>query len=183
MINLNDKLSTLEYLPTHLTAKEIINLRNWAQECKNNKNRHNVTDRKYTKEASEIGLIMFGKSGEVIAAKHYGTTIDWEIYIGADDGFDITINNTQTEIKTSTQQNLIINDPKHCKHGLWKPNIPQALLIHCNQPKPQWENISTNPTFQIIGGTTRENFFQNAEPRNYGHGPRLTLNKDQLYKL
>ena len=126
---------------------------------------------------------MMGKAGEVIAARHYGTTVDWNIYIGSDNGHDIQIHGKTTEIKTSTHRKLIINDPKHSKYGLWKPGTEQCLVVWCNQQPAQLENIGTNTTFQILGGTTREHFFQNAEPANYGHGPRLVLQEHQLTHL
>jgi hypothetical protein len=172
-----------KYPLMHLTAKEVIQLRQFTQNCKQNKDQHQVTDRKYTPTATEKGIIMLGKAGEVIVSRYYNTQIDWDIYIGADHGFDTTINNKTTEIKTSSQKSLIINDPEHCKYGLWKPDTEQCIVVWCNQPKTQWENIGTNTQFQIIGGTTRENFFANAQKTDYGYGPRLTLNENQLTHL
>jgi hypothetical protein len=172
-----------KYPLMHLTAREVLQLRRFTDICKANKNDHQVTDRKYTTQATEKGIIMLGKAGEVIVSRYYNTPIDWEIYVGADNGFDTTINNKSTEIKTSSQKNLIINDPEHCKYGLWKPNTEQCIVVWCNQPKNQWENIGTNTQFQIIGGTTREHFFTNAHKTDYGYGPRLTLNADSLIHL
>jgi len=173
----------LKYPVMHLTAREILQLRTFVTHCKNNKNQHNVTDRKYTTKATEKGIIMLGKAGEVIISRYYNTEIDWDIYIGADNGYDTTINNKKTEIKTSSQKDLIINDPEHCNYGLWKPDVEQCIIVHCNQPKDQWENIGTNTKFQIIGGTTREHFFANAQKSDYGYGPRLTLKEHQLIHL
>jgi hypothetical protein len=164
----------------HLTAKEVIHLRQWVNTCYENKRKHQITDRKYTQKMTPKGIIMMGKAGEVIAARHYNTTIDWEIYIGPDQGHDIQIHGETTEIKTSTHKQLIINDPKHCNYGLWKPHTKQCLLVWCNQTPTQLENIGTNTQFQILGATTRQHFFANAQPANYGHGPRLTLKQHQL---
>lgn len=172
-----------KYPLMHLTAREVLQLRQFTNLCKANKNEHQITDRKYTAGATEKGIIMLGKAGEVIVSRYYNTEIDWEIYIGADNGFDTTINGKTTEIKTSSQKDLIINDPQHCKYGLWKPETEQCLVVWCNQPKNQWENIGTNTQFQIIGGTTRENFFTNAQKTDYGYGPRLTLKENQLTHL
>jgi hypothetical protein len=172
-----------KYPLMRLTAPEVIKLRRFTDVCKANKNEHQVTDRKYTTGATEKGIIMLGKAGEVIISRYYNTEIDWEIYVGADNGFDTTINNKKTEIKTSSQKDLIINDPEHCKYGLWKPDTEQCIVVWCNQPKAQWENIGTNTQFQIIGGTTRQNFFANAQKTDYGYGPRLKLNENQLTHL
>lgn len=175
--------TSTKYPLMHLTAKEVIHLRQFIKTCKQNKDQNRITDRKYTQKATEKGVMMLGKAGEVIASRYYNTEIDWEIYLGSDNGFDTKINNQKTEIKTSSQKNLIINDPQHCKYGLWKPDTEQCLVVWCNQPKKEWENIGTNTIFQIIGGTSRENFFANAHKSDYGYGPRLTLKEDQLYKL
>lgn len=164
----------------HLTAKEVIHLRKWVNDCYENKRQHKVTDRKYTEQMTPKGIIMMGKAGEVIVARHYGTTIDWDIYIGPDQGHDTTINGKNTEIKTSTRKTLIINDPKHCNYGLWKPDTEQCLVVWCGQQPTQLENIGTNTKFQILGGTTRNHFHNNAQPANYGHGPRLVLKEHQL---
>lgn len=177
-------MDTLQKYPVmNLTAREILQLRKFAAHCKNNKNQHGITDRKYTKQATEKGIIMLGKAGEVIVSRYYDTEIDWEIYIGADNGFDTTINNKKTEIKTSSQKDLIINDPQYCKYGLWKPDTEQCIIVHCNQSKNQWENIGTNTQFQIIGGTTRQHFFDNAEKADFGYGPRLLLKQQHLQHL
>lgn len=172
-----------EYPLMHLTAKEVVQLRQFTENCKQNKTQHQVTDQKYTTEATEKGIIMLGKSGEVIVSRYYNAPIDWDIYIGADNGFDTTINNKKTEIKTSSQKNLIINDPEYCKYGLWKSDTEQCIIVWCDQPKDQWENIGTNTQFQIIGGTTREHFFANSHKSDYGYGPRLTLAADKLVHL
>jgi len=177
-------MTTLTKYPLmHLTAREVLQLRQFTNLCKANKNEHQVTDRKYTTKATEKGIIMLGKAGEVIVSRYYNTQIDWDIYIGADKGFDTNIKNKTTEIKTSSQKDLIINDPEHCKYGLWKPDTEQCIVVWCNQPKDQWENIGTNTKFQIIGGTNREHFFANAQKSDYGYGPRLTLKEHQLIHL
>ena len=173
----------VEYPVMHLTVKEVIQLRKFTEKCKQNKNQHQVTDQKFTPEATEKGIIMLGKSGEVIVSRYYGAPIDWDIYIGSDYGFDTTINNKKTEIKTSSQKNLIINDPEHCKYGLWNPDTEQCIIVWCNQPKDQWETINPDTQFKIIGGTTREHFFEHAHKSDYGYGPRLTLDADKLVHL
>lgn len=172
-----------EYPITSLTAKEVLQLRAWTNECYENKRKHGVTDRKFTVGMSPKGIIMMGKAGEVIAARHYGATVDWDIYIGADQGFDIEIHGETTEIKTSTRKSLIINDPKHCNYGLWKADTTQCVVVWCSQNPKQLENIGTNTKFQIIGGTTRTHFFENATPADYGYGPRLVLDETQLIHI
>jgi len=173
----------MTYPIMHLTAKEVIHLRRWVNDCYENKRQHKVIDRKYTATMTPKGVIMMGKAGEVIVARHYGTTVDWDIYIGADQGHDTNINGRSTEIKTSTHKILIINDPNYCDYGLWKPKTEQCLVVWCNQPPKQLENIGTDTQFQILGGTTHQHFFANAEPANYGHGPRLVLKEHQLIKI
>lgn len=173
----------MPYPIMHLTAKEVIHLRKWVNDCYENKRQHKVTDRKYTARMTPKGIIMMGKAGEVIAARHYGTTVDWDIYIGPDQGHDIEILGETTEIKTSTRKTLIINDPKHCNYGLWKPDTKQCLVVWCGQHSTQLENIGTNTKFQILGGTTRDHFFANATPADYGHGPRLVLKEHELQQI
>ena len=91
----------MTYPLMRLTAKEVIHLRRWVNDCYENKRNHRVTDRKYTATMTPKGIIMMGKAGEVIAARHYGATVDWDIYIGPDHGHDIEILGETTEIKTS----------------------------------------------------------------------------------
>jgi len=173
----------MTYPLMRLTAKEVIHLRRWVNDCYENKRNHRVTDRKYTATMTPKGIIMMGKAGEVIAARHYGATVDWDIYIGPDHGHDIEILGETTEIKTSTRKTLIINDPKHCNYGLWKPETKQCVVVWCNQPPAQLENIGTNTVFQILGGTTRDHFFTHATPADYGHGPRLVLKEHELQHI
>lgn len=172
-----------KYPQMRLTAREVLKLRQFTDACKENKDQHKVMDRKYTSKATEKGIIMLGKAGEVVVSRYYEAEIDWNIYIGADNGFDTQINNKKTEIKTSGQKNLIINDPLYCKYGLWKPDTEQCIVVWCSQPKQQWENIGTNTVFQIIGGASRENFFKQAHSVNYGYGARLVLQEAQLCHL
>lgn len=172
-----------DYPIMHLTEDDVTQLREFTEKCKQNKNVHKVVDRKYTKGATEKGVIMMGKAGEVIVSRYYDRPIDWDIYIGPDKGHDIQINNKTTEIKTSNGRNLIINDPQYCDYGLWKSGTEQCVIVWCNQPKEQWELIDTKTKFQIVGGTSRENFFANAHSANYGYGPRLVLNEHELNKL
>lgn len=175
--------SPANYPMMRLSAKEVLRLRQFTQDCKHTKEHHRVTDRKYTPTATEKGIIMLGKAGEVIVSRYYNTQIDWDIYIGADNGFDTTINSKKTEIKTSSQRSLIVNDPQHCKYGLWKQDTEQCIVVWCNQPKGQWENIGTQTMFQIVGGVNRDTFFANAIKSDYGYGPRLTLGEGGLAHL
>lgn len=185
------KISATHGYPTmHLTAREILKLRQWTRDCYNNKRQHNITDRKHTTRMTPTGIILMGKAGEQIAANYYGTTIDWDIYIGPDHGHDIQIHGNTTEIKTSTHRQLILNDPKHEQYGIWKPTTKQCLLIWCGQHPTQLDNIGTNTPFQILGYTTHQHFTQHATHKDFSpHNapntktPRLVLQEHQLLHL
>lgn len=127
------------------------------------------------------GIALMGKCGEVIAARFYGVEPDWNIYIGSDQGNDLHIYGTKTEIKTSTGYDLIMNHPEYAKYGLWKPDTEICMLVHTNQPRNQMMNIGTNTEFQIIGGIRRAEFFNIAHPHDYGYGTRLVVKTQQLH--
>ena len=164
-----------------LNAKELIHVVNWVKESQANKRNHKVNDQIFAKSLGSEGIALMGKCGEVIAARYYGVQPDWNIYIGADNGNDLHIHRKKTEIKTSTQRNLIINDPAHNRYGIWKPDTEICVLVHCNRPSKTAVTISTATEFQIVGAINRDEFFRIAQKRDYGYGPRLVVTEQQLH--
>lgn len=163
-----------------LTAKEVVFVRNWVKQSQANKRNKSVDDQIFAKTMGSEGIALMGKCGEVIAARFYGVEPDWNIYIGSDQGNDLNIHDTKTEIKTSTGRDLIMNHPDYAKYGLWKPDTEICILVHTNQPRNQMMNIGTNTQFQIIGGIRRAEFFEVAQPHDYGYGIRLVAKEHQL---
>ena len=126
-----------------------------------------VSSKKIDQNQTEFELQYVGTMGEYAVAKYFGLELTKEIYISGDDGTDIEINGKSCQVKTI------------------RNNIPNPDLV--------FNDITCFPTdaaigakvispikIELLGCVSRQRFIAQHQVKDYGYGPRLSINTRRL---
>lgn len=165
---------TQQPIEVELTTDEVQRSLDFVENMRQDKTRHNVTDRMFDLKNTSEGINVIGHLGESAVAKVLGLTPDTSVLTGGDDGNDLILGNTTIQVKTSVLPSLIFNSAH-----LFKSDVA-ILTQFVGENKRESHK---DPRFHVWGWIEQEVFLQDYYLRNYGYGTRLVLEAVKLHTL
>lgn len=169
MYNLSQKCIDVE-----LTLEEVTTSIEFIDRVHADKTHYGVTDRKFDKGNTSIGVSQLGHMGEMAVGKVLGLPVDMEVRTQGDNGHDLTLGSTNIQVKTSTMRHLIFN-AKHL--------FASDVAILCQFVGADKSHPGDDPRFKVWGWVSKDEFLENYYNMDYGYGNRLVLDVTDLYRL
>lgn len=161
-------------IDVELTPEEVQRTLTFVDTLRENKSRHNVTDRMFDRKNTSEGIDIIGYLGETSVAKVLGLDIDTAIFTWGDTGNDLVLGETTIQVKTSILPSLIFNAA-----NLFKSDIA-ILTQFVGKDKARSQD---DPRFVVWGWVERDVFLKNHYTRDYGYGTRLVMDAVKLHSL
>ena len=154
----------------HLTEKEINSCLVFVEAMRNNKQEHNVVDKKFDSKNTSWAVNLMGYLGEKAVAKVYEVAVDDRVLTGGDEGYDLVINNKTVQIKTTTTNQLIFNSKE-----LFSADYAILVTLVGDRTQPH-----INSHFIIWGDISKDKFNDVCFEKDFGYGIRYVCNIENL---
>lgn len=154
----------------HLTKEEINSCLVFVEAMRNNKQEHNVVDKKFDSKNTSWAVNLMGYLGEKAVAKVYEVAVDDRVLTGGDEGYDLVINNKTVQIKTTTTNQLIFNSKE-----LFSADYAILVTLVGDRTQPH-----INSHFIIWGDISKDKFNDVCFEKDFGYGIRYVCNIENL---
>jgi hypothetical protein len=157
-----------------LTPEEVEQSLDFIKRMREDKVKHNVTDKMFDRNNTSEGINIIGHLGEMAVGRLLNTAVDMEVRTGGDDGNDLTHQGKTVQVKTSTLKSLIFN----AAH-LFKSDIAILVQFIGKDKTESWKD----PRFLVWGWISRKEFMANHYTHDFGYGERLVLDFNNLTNI
>ena len=154
----------------HLTKEEINSCLVFVEAMRNNKQEHNVIDKKFDSKNTSWAVNLMGYLGEKAVAKVYEVAVDDRVLTGGDEGYDLIINNKTVQIKTTTTNQLIFNSKE-----LFSADYAILVTLVGDRTQPHIDSH-----FIIWGDISKNKFNEVCFEKDFGYGIRYVCNMEDL---
>jgi hypothetical protein len=154
----------------HLTKEEINSCLVFVEAMRNNKQEHNVIDKKFDSKNTSWAVNLMGYLGEKAVAKVYEVAVDDRVLTGGDEGYDLVINNKTVQIKTTTTNQLIFNSKE-----LFSADYAILVTLVGDRTQPHIDSH-----FIIWGDISKDKFNDVCFEKDFGYGIRYVCNIENL---
>jgi len=154
----------------HLTNEEINSCLVFVEAMRNNKQEHNVIDKKFDSKNTSWAVNLMGYLGEKAAAKVYKVAIDDRVLTGGDEGYDLVINNKTVQVKTTTTNQLIFNSKE-----LFSADYAILVTLVGDRTQPHIDSH-----FIVWGDISKDKFIDVCFEKDFGYGIRYVCNMEDL---
>ena len=154
----------------HLTNKEINSCLVFVEAMRNNKQEHNVIDKKFDSKNTSWAVNLMGYLGEKAVAKVYEVAIDDRVLTGGDEGYDLVINNKTVQVKTTTTNQLIFNSKE-----LFSADYAILVTLVGDRTQPHIDSH-----FIVWGDISKDKFINVCFEKDFGYGIRYVCNIENL---
>ena len=154
----------------HLTKEEINSCLVFVEAMRNNKQEHNVIDKKFDSKNTSWAVNLMGYLGEKAVAKVYEVAVDDRVLTGGDEGYDLVINNKTVQIKTTTTNQLIFNSKE-----LFSADYAILVTLVGDRTQPHIDSH-----FIIWGDISKNKFNEVCFEKDFGYGIRYVCNMEDL---
>jgi len=154
----------------HLTNEEINSCLVFVKAMRNNKQEHNVIDKKFDSKNTSWAVNLMGYLGEKAAAKVYKVAIDDRVLTGGDEGYDLVINNKTVQVKTTTTNQLIFNSKE-----LFSADYAILVTLVGDRTQPHIDSH-----FIVWGDISKDKFIDVCFEKDFGYGIRYVCNMEDL---
>lgn len=161
-------------IEVELTADEVQRTLDFVDNLRENKSRHNVTDRMFDRKNTSEGIDIIGYLGETSVAKVLGLDIDTAIFTWGDTGNDLVLGETTIQVKTSSYPTLMFNAAR-----LFTADVA-VLTQYLGQDRSKSQE---DPRFVVWGWIERATFLHLHHKKDYGYGTRLVMEATKLHAL
>jgi hypothetical protein len=153
-----------------LTQEEIDSSLAFVDAMRNDKQEHNVVDKKFDSKNTSWAVNLMGHLGEKAVAKVYDVAVDDRVLTGGDEGHDLVIKNKTVQVKTSITNQLIFNSKE-----LFSADYAILVTLVGDRTQPH-----INSHFIVWGDISKDKFIDVCFEKDFGYGVRYVCNIEDL---